>query len=180
MQSEDKHRRWRRAITIALLVAIIGYLFLRAYPRAWSVTCRSVSTHSTDAGGRDATTYSFTCLPIYWYYIFAFAGSWLAAVITLRKITLLRSLLFIILCDLFITWIAGVTLLVWDSLQPHAVPTSAYLWLLLPFLGLWLGGYVGNVVTFGFSLWAGAMALLFAISGEALNRRLGLGSNRPQ
>lgn len=171
-QPSRNRRPWGRALLIGLLVVLVGYVFLHFEPRIRRPTCRNLLSYATGPDGNRTVTFAYVCLSVYFYYLAAFVGSGAAAIVALRRITALRALLFIVLCDVFVTWLAGIVVLVWDRLQPHTLPGSEAFWfLLLPF-GLLLGIVFGNVATFSFPLWSGAAALLITIGAEAAYGRL--------
>lgn len=173
-QSHTSQLPWGRAFAIGFLVVLVGYLLLHFEPRIRRPTCRNLVSYAAGPGGNHATSFSYVCFPVYFYCLAALIGSGGAAIVTLRRITIPRAFLFIVLCDVFTTWIAGTALLVWDRFQPHATLPSpeAFWFLLLPF-GLVLGAVFGNVTTLGFPLWSGAAALLVTIAAEAVYCRLG-------
>jgi hypothetical protein len=164
---------WFRVVGIGMVVVLIGFVFLHLYPRAWRVACRPIETRSTDPTGRNISTVTFSCLPISWYYIAAFCGAAFSAIITLRRVTAVRLVMFIVIADLLIAWIAGMTLLVWDHYLPHIDLESgpAVFWVSLLLFAAMTGIIFGNIFTLGFPVWAPALALFCVLGGERALRR---------
>ena len=170
-----KWQFWFRVVGIGGVVVLTGFVFLRLHPRAWSVTCRPLETRSTDPSGRNITAVTFSCLPIYWYYVAGFCGAAFSAIMTLRRVSVVRLAMFVVVSDLLITWIAGMALLVWDHYLPHIDigfgPTG--FWASLPLFGALVGLIWGNVFTLGFPVWAAALASFFVLSSERALLRKG-------
>jgi hypothetical protein len=155
-------------IGIGVVVVLIGFVFLRLHPKAWSVTCRPIETRSKDAAGRNVAAVTFSCLPVYWYFVAGFCGAASSAIITLRRITVIRLVMFILICDLLVTGIAGMALLVWEHYLPLANPgfgPAAFWASLLPF-GSLIGLFFGNIFTLGFPVWAAALASFCVLGSE--------------
>jgi hypothetical protein len=166
---------WFRVTGISVVVVLTGLVFFRVYPMAWMASCETFETRSTDAAGRNVVIFENFCLPLYWYYIIGFCGAVLSAIITLRRVTVIRLVMFIIVCDLMVTWIGGTALLAWDRYLPHAVPgpSPAAFWASLPLSGFFVGVTFGNIFTLGFPVWAAALASFCILGGERALLRKG-------
>jgi hypothetical protein len=171
--ANPRPRFWFRVVGMGVIVVLLGFVFLHVYPKAWRITCRPFETRSIDATGRNVSVFTTACLPMSWYFIAGFCGAGSAAAVTLRKITALRLVMFVVLCDLVVTWIAGTALLVWDHFQPHmwADSGAAAFWASAPFTGFFVGVTFGNLFTLGFPLWAGALASFCVLGAERAHLR---------
>lgn len=160
MQRQSGYRR--RMITIGVLCALGAVLFLAVFPRTLTATCHSWQIDSIDAAGRNVRTGHVACLPEYWFCICAFLGASLAAFLTLKKVTLLRSIGFVIVCDVLMNWFGVMAMLVVWKMADPTMPLVEF-----PWLAVLVGLTFGNLATKGFALWAGMLALLITLGLDA-------------
>jgi len=109
------------------------------------------------------------CLPIFWFYAAGGLGAFLASFIALKTGETVRPrslLLFVVLCDLFYTWIGGFgfmlhLFLLAPNLTGLTTADRIWDWAELPLMSLMTGLFWGNLATFGFGFLIGFPTLLW-------------------
>ncbi|MDH2355470.1 hypothetical protein QCM77_29170 [Bradyrhizobium sp. SSUT18] len=109
------------------------------------------------------------CLPVFWFYAAGVLGAFLASFIALNtgETVRLRSLLsFMLLCDLFYTWIGGIgfmlhLFLLAPNLFGLKTADRIWEWAELPLMSLMTGLFWGNLMTLGFGFLIGLPTILW-------------------
>lgn len=114
------------------------------------------------------------CLPVFWFYAAGGLGAFLASFMALNsgETVRLRSLLsFILLCDLFYTWIGGIGFMLHlflpaPNLFGLTTEDRIWEWLELPLMSLMTGLFWGNLATLGFGFLIGLPTILWLALGR--------------
>ena len=171
--------RFRLAVFAAILALLISAAVV-PFVHDWHHIERTVRIVDPERPGRFKQIAIF--FPIYWFYVAAAVGSFLASLIALRSAETVRVpslIFFLLLCDFFYAWIGGVAYMlhlymlapddnVISTLRDPDAPSRASKWAELPLTGL-IGGVVfGNIATRGFGFLIGLPTIICL----ALRRRL--------
>jgi hypothetical protein len=159
---------------LAILTAILALLLSAAvvpFVRHWHQISSNVRIDDPEHPGRVKQITIF--FHIYWFYVAATVGSFLASFITLRPGETVRArsvILFLVRCDFFYAWIGGMAYILHLNLLPRDVVMSTLQhtagaggiskWVELPVLGLIGGLLFGNIVTGGFGFLIGLPSII--------------------
>jgi hypothetical protein len=162
--------------TLAALLALLLSATIVPFVREWHDIHRTAWVDDPEHVGR--VKLIAIAFPIYWFYVAAGSGAFLASLIVLRSGEGLRArtlFLFLILSDLFYVSVGVIgyeisqKLLAPDLDQLHYTHTLRHLstydriwnWAELPIEGLLMGPLFGNIVTYGFGFLIGLPTVLW-------------------
>jgi hypothetical protein len=120
------------------------------------------------------------CIPVYWFYIAAGVGSFLASRIafpTGEARTKSSFMLFIFLCDVFSMWIGGAVVLVGPavlndfSFGQKNLPSEIFGWMVAPVNSLLMGMLFGNPRTLGYGFLIGLPTVAWLMASRRFASR---------
>lgn len=169
----------RRRLGLAILAALLALLLsatIVPFVHNWHNIYRTAWINDPERVGRVKLIAIF--FPIYWFYVAAGLGTFLASLAVLRSGEGLRArriFLFIVLSDFIYAWVGGIGytvslhLLAPDLDSLHYTHTLQHLstfdrilkWAELPIMGVLIGPLFGNFATYGFGFLIGLPTILW-------------------
>ena len=180
--------RFRLAVLAAILALLLSAAIV-PFVRDWHNIYRTAWVDDPERPGRVKQIAVF--FSVYWFYVAAALGTFLASLTALRSGEAVRArslLLFLLLCDLFYAWIGGIGymlslhLLAPDLDALHYTHTLRHLdtagriwkWTEFPIMGLMTGLLFGNLATRGFGFLIGLPTIFWLAARRPWLRLLGL------
>jgi hypothetical protein len=159
-----------RLATLAAMLALL--LSAAAVPFVYDWQHISQTTLIDDPAHAGRVKHNLVVFPIYWFYVAAGVGCFLASYIALGSGEGLRArslVFFLVLSDIIYAWIGGIgfmlsmVLLAPDTitLQPLSTFDRMVKWAELPIMGLMVGLLFGNLQTSGFGFLIGLPTILW-------------------